>query len=170
MSVAVEQSTSALHAIVSCVLRVQALEIISSEIREELERLALDVADELHDSYPEELSRPALRDICGRRPSPRQRSRLRAQTVRKFEHLSPRERYERACAHAELLPGALRMTHLMLQEHLADLAATALHVRSRLPATLLCCATVSKSPSAFRALGTARPVRLRLHAQDCCAA
>ena len=109
----------------------QALELVTLEIRDELERLALDVADELHDAYPEELSRPALRDICGRRPSPRQRSRLRAQAVRKFEHLSPRERYDRACAHAEALPGALRLAHFILEEHLADLAATSLHVRAR---------------------------------------
>jgi hypothetical protein len=98
-----------------------------------MERLALDVAEELKDSFPEEMNRTALRDIDGTRPSPRTRSRAKAERVQKFVHLTALERYERACFHAKLLPRALRMAHYILQCHLADLAVSTLEVRDSGP-------------------------------------
>jgi hypothetical protein len=106
----------------------QALELVSHRIHLTMEQLALDVADELKDSFPEEMSRIALRDFDGVRPSPRTRSNAKAKRIRKFVHLTSLERYERACSHAKLLPKALRMTHYILQCHLADLAVSALEV------------------------------------------
>lgn len=109
-----------------CIL--QALELVAHSIHHTMKQLALDVADELKDSFPEEMSRTALHNIDGVRPSPRTRSKAKAKRVRKFVHLTSLERYERACSHAKLLPKALRMAHYVLQCHLADLAVSALEV------------------------------------------
>ena len=106
--------------------------MISAMAGDAMLQLAEEVRDELAESYPEELNRTSLRDIRGMRTDPRERAQLKKIAVRKFPHLTPMQRYERAQLHARLLPCALRMMDLMLVEHLAALHSDAHNVRSPL--------------------------------------
>jgi hypothetical protein len=130
--------------IAKCAHRSQALLWLVRLISDAMRTLAEDVRDELADSYPEELNRTPLRDIRVTRPDPRERSRLRSLIVRKFAHLTPMERYERAQYNATLLPGALRMLDLMLTEHLAALYQAAHDVRSHMTFKHGCCGAMCK--------------------------
>lgn len=107
----------------------QGLKFFSDAACAAMMQLATEVADELHDSYPEELNRTSLRDIRFKRPDPRARWRIKSLAVRKFAHLTPMERYERAQAHARMLPSTLKMLDFMLLEHLALLHQSAHMVR-----------------------------------------
>lgn len=107
----------------------QAMDIVAGEIASLVHILAVDVDQELEDSYPAELKRTALRKITRRRPSPRARLRARSLLVKKFVNMTAMQRYDHAKMHAALLPRALRLADLRVMGAMVDLALTSVQVR-----------------------------------------
>jgi hypothetical protein len=114
------------HTTLTC--RLQAMQTLSSNCSELMEELALDVMQELRDSYPEELRRVALRDIKHVRPTARDRWILKSTVARKFVHLTPGQRYTRAQFHASVISRVMRLADCLLAEHLLDLIESSLQV------------------------------------------
>lgn len=108
----------------------QGMDSISSYCHQLLHVLALDVQQELEEAYPEELSRTPLRQTMFQRPNARARCRARKLMVHKYIHLTPMQRYERAQAHSQLLPRALRLADFLVLGSMLDLSSTAVDVRS----------------------------------------
>jgi hypothetical protein len=106
------------------------MEVVAARCGHLMHVLGVDVREELRDSFPESMDRVALRNVHSQRPNPRDRWRARCLATRKYVHLTPGERYERACFHAALIPRALRVADFMLQGAMLDLAITAEDVRS----------------------------------------
>lgn len=109
---------------------VQGMDSMSAHCHQLLHVLALDVQQELEEAYPEELSRTPLRKMMFQRPNVKARCRARKLMVHKYVHLTPMQRYERAQAHSELLPRALRLADFLVLGSMLDLSKTSVDVRS----------------------------------------
>lgn len=125
----------------------QSLNIISERVATTLTQLGLDVLEELTDSFPEELRQVVLREIKGKRPDPRVRSQAKAAIVRKFIHLTPLERYERAVLHADRVGRIMRLADCMLVGEMLGLADSALQVRRSCVAVLYVSSVDPRLPS-----------------------
>lgn len=112
---------------------VQAMDIMAGEIASIVHILAVDVQQELADSYPAQLKRTALRKIATKRPSPLARLRAQSLLVKKFENLTPMQRHEHAKVHAALMPRALRLADMLVMGAMLDLALTSVDVRPSFP-------------------------------------
>ena len=106
------------------------MDSISVHCQHLLHVLATDVEQELEEAYPEELSRIPLHKTMFQRPNVRARCRARKLMVHKYTHLTPMQRYERAQAHSQLLPRALRLADFLILGSMLDLSRTAVDVRS----------------------------------------
>jgi hypothetical protein len=109
---------------------VQGMDIITSHCHHLLHMLAVDVQQELEESYPPELSRTPLRMTMFQRPNARARCEAQKLMVQKYAHLTPMQRYEHALAHSQLLPRALRLADFLMLGSMLDLCSTAVEVCS----------------------------------------